>query len=656
MAQMLTAKQVAEVKGCSYRYIKRIIQEGKLKAIETVNEKNRKTYLVPLDELEPDLQIKWYEMQAESLPDGSQMNPEPEPEKAEVDQFSEEDRREIDFWIELIQRWREYRAMPGVISLAEVDQKFVTLCRLEHPERNISIDILYRKWRAVKEDNLKGLIDQRGKWRKEKSDMDELVWEAFLYFYLSQNRHPVSKCREYTKLWAREKHPELYDQIPSHSAFRRRLKWELSECTRILAREGEKAFDDKYSPFIQREYLHMQSNEYWIADNHTFDVIVVDKDGKQHRPYLTAFMDARSGIFVGYYITYNPSSQATLYALRRAIKKYGIPIHIYVDNGREFLTLDVGGLGHRKKKKKKQEGVELVEPPGVFKRLGIQMTNALVCNGKAKTIERRFRDVKDHLSRLFDTYTGGNVLEKPERLKKVLKSGEIYTDEEFKEIIETLIEGYFNQQPYDGQVTSDRGKSRMQVYNERLGKVRYAKEEDLYLMMLRTTRPHKVGRLGVTVPIAGAKLQYMNDDLLQMQGKSVYVRYDPDDLSVVRVYDLEDRFLMEVEQDSKTRMKYGADSDSVREGIRTTRSFKKAQKTLIEGMILPEKDRIPAIDLVMSEAQRNIAEGLNRAAEAKVIEIHRAGEGEKAPLLRKVSGSLDLDTMIKSAAKRKEKS
>ena len=30
MAQMLTAKQVAEVKGCSYQYVKRILQEGKL--------------------------------------------------------------------------------------------------------------------------------------------------------------------------------------------------------------------------------------------------------------------------------------------------------------------------------------------------------------------------------------------------------------------------------------------------------------------------------------------------------------------------------------------------------------------------------------------------------------------------------------------------
>lgn len=652
MGQMLTAKQLAEIKGCSYRYIKRILQEGKIQAVEATNSRNRKIYQIPLESLPEDVQAKWLKQQAENPPDGVEL---PEPEREAIDQFSEDERKEIDFWTALVHQWWDYRNRRGIRSMASVTEQFLILCKLEYPDINISEDILYRKAKAVRENNIKGLVDKRGKWKKGNSDIDETVWQAFLYYYLSQNQYPVSRCLEYTKLWARERRPDLYDGIPSHSAFRRRLKRELAECTAVLARKGEKAFDDKYGPYIRRIYLGMESNDYWIADNHTFDVIVVDKNGKQHRPYLTAFMDARSGIFVGYYITYNPSSQATLYALRRGIIKYGIPSHIYVDNGREFLTSDVGGLGHRKKKGKAQEGVELVEPPGVFKRLGIQMTNAIVCNAKAKTIERRFRDVKDHMSRLFDSYTGGNVLEKPERLKKVLKSGQIYTDEEFEAAIETLIEGYFNQQPYDGEVTADQGKSRMEVYNQHIGKRRKASEEDLYLMMLRTTRPQKVGRLGVTVPIAGAKLQYWNDDFLQLQGKQVYVRYDPDDLSSVRVYDLEDRFIMAVPLEEKARMKYGADSETVKEGMKVTRSFKKAQKTIIDGLILPEEERIAAMDLAMLEAQRNIAAGLNQAADAKVIELHRAGDTERNPLLKAAVGGIDLDRMNRNAANRQEK-
>ncbi|MGN1467514.1 MAG: phage minor capsid protein [Ruminococcus sp.] len=56
---------------------------------------------------------------------------------------------------------------------------------------------------------------------------------------------------------------------------------------------------------------------------------------------IYSIFNARSGIFIGCYVTDAPSSQATLIALRKEIMKYGIPQNIYVDNGGEFLTFDV---------------------------------------------------------------------------------------------------------------------------------------------------------------------------------------------------------------------------------------------------------------------------------------------------------------------------
>ena len=185
MAQMLTAKQVAEVKGCSPRYIKKIIQDGKLKAVETVNSRNRKTYLVPLDALDEELQHKFYQMISENPPENiTQPDQEPVQAKTAIDEFTEDERKEIDFWIDLTKRWQSYRKMPGVTSLAEVDKKFVTLCSLEYPERSISVDTLYRKWNAVKADDMKALVDKRNKWKKGTSSIDETIWQAFLYSYL----------------------------------------------------------------------------------------------------------------------------------------------------------------------------------------------------------------------------------------------------------------------------------------------------------------------------------------------------------------------------------------------------------------------------------------------------------------------------------------
>ena len=646
MAQMLTAKQVAEVKGCSCQYVKKIIKDGKLPAVETVNGKNRKTYLVPLDALDERLQHRWYEMAMDSRPEGADA-PDQTP-GAPVEEFTEAERAEIDFWIGLVEQWQQYRAMPGVTSKAEVDRKFVTLCSLEYPDRKISVDMLYRKWKAIRENDMAALVDKRGKWRKGESSIDDTIWQAFLYYYLDEAQHPIRKCMDYTKLWAQEKRPDLYADIPSYSAFYRRLSSEVPEGVKVLGREGHKAFNDRCAPYIRRVYEDIASNEWWIADNHTFDVMVRDKDGNLHRPYLTAFLDARSGIFTGFYVTDNPSSEATLFALRKGILEYGLPDNIYVDNGREFLTYDIGGLGHRRKKPK--DGAATFEPPGVFKRLGINMTNAIVRNAKAKIIERRFRDVKDDLSRLFNTYTGGNPTEKPERLKYVLKKDAIYTDEEFKEYVEAVIRYYFNLQVYNGPVAADKGKLKMDVYNERLTRRRTASAGDLNLMLMRSSRPQKVARRGVHLDIAGAHIDYWNDDFIEMMfGKTVYFRYDPEDLKEVRIYDLEDRFIMTVPADNQAVLSYGASKDDVREAMAKTRRYEKIAKQYKENAILAENDRITSMELVLMEAQRNKAEYQGKA-NPKVLEVARADE---EPAFKKVVGGANLDLMNKNAAKRR---
>jgi|GEM_PF-2969987 len=65
MGQMLTVKQVAEVKGCRVQYIQRMAKEGKLPSVKTVNNRNQKVYQIPLESLPDELQQRWYQMQVE---------------------------------------------------------------------------------------------------------------------------------------------------------------------------------------------------------------------------------------------------------------------------------------------------------------------------------------------------------------------------------------------------------------------------------------------------------------------------------------------------------------------------------------------------------------------------------------------------------------
>ncbi len=648
METRLSTQEVARLYGKHESTIRRWAKSGKIQAVSFLNEFNSPEYLFPLDVLDTSIQEKYFAQLKASIPASSADILPKRKASRPLDHYTAEEQREIAWWMKTVDDWQRYRSKyPG--SKAEADDRFIALCAKTDPEHEFSIDTLYRRWKSIKQNDLDGLIDKRGKWKKGKSDIQPEVWDAFLYFYLQEAQHPMMKCYEYMKLLLREDHPDLVADIPSYTTFTRRVKSDIPEAVEVLGREGQKAFRDRCAPYIRRTYESMASNEWWIADNHTFDVITQGDNGQRHRLHLTAFFDARSGIFTGCYVTLNPSSQATLIALRKGILKYGIPENIYVDNGSEFLTFDIGGRGHRKRKPK--DGQERFEPPPVFERLGIKMTNALVRNAKAKIIERRFRDVKDHLSRLFDTYTGGNVLEKPERLKGVLKNGEIPLDSTFTEAVEELLDWYFNQQPYGGEVIADRGKPRQQVYNENLYTKRVAGAEDLSLMLMRSARPQKVTRRGVHLDIAGQRLDYWNDDMLMnLLGKQVYFRYDPDDLSEVRVYDLEDRYIMTAPVDNTAVLTYGASREDVKEAMGKVRRMERLTREALKVSAYPALGKRTVLELVMEQAHQAKSARIVPSADPKVLELQRPDE---EPLLRAVAGGPDLDVMNRNALKRK---
>lgn len=647
MGVQLNAREMAGLTGKTERTIRNWAASGKFPSEMILNQTNRPEYLFPLEELPAAIQQRYYEQLRAHSPIPAAA---PAPRKAAkpLDRYTIEEREEITFWLRLVEDWQDYRNKPGA-NKAEVDERFVQLCRLEYPERAISIDALYRRWSAVRDDDLAGLIDKRGKWKKGKSSIPDPMWQAFLYFFLDERQHPLKKCYEYTKLEMQTSFPELVADMPSYTTFYRRAQADIPEPLKVLGREGEKAFRDRCAPYIRRTYEEMQSNEWWIADNHTFDIITEGANGQRHRLYLTAFFDARSGIFTGCYVTNAPSSQSTLIALRRGILKYGIPENIYVDNGREFLTYDVGGLGHRKKKPK--DGKERFEPPPVFERLGIHMTNAIVRNAKAKIIERRFRDVKDHLSRLFDTFTGGNVLEKPESLKFILKDGRIPLDATLVETVEELLDWYFNQQPYGGAVASDHGKPRQQVFNENLHTKRMPiNEEDLNLMLMRSSRAQKVTRRGVHLDIAGQRIDYWNDELVfHYLGQQVYYRYDPDDLSEVRVYDLQDRFIMSVPADNTAVLAYGVGKEEVKTAMSKVRRMERITREALKVSAFPAFGRHTALELVMEAAHESKTARIIPPANPKVLELQRPDD---EPLLKVAVGGPDLDTMNRNALKR----
>lgn len=651
MEALLKVAEAAALQGVSVRWVQKKAREGHYTGIQVrTNAQNRPEYLIPLTSLPEPSQRKYIEqhrpVSAASTRTASKSYA--APAARPLESYSGEERAEISYWLTMVDRWQQYRNKAGGRK-AECDEKFVLLCQLEEPERQISVETLYRKWAAIRTGDWDALVDKRGKARKGQSTLPPAVEQYFLSLYLDEARLPIPRCVAMAEQWTRDNMPEALP-LPSYHTFYRKAK-AVPYPVMVLCREGEKAYYDKCSPYIRREYESIAANDFWIGDTHTLDVESMGPDGTLHRLYLSAWLDARSGIFVGWYVTDHPGSQATLNALRKGILARGIPLNVYVDNGREFLTYDIGGRGHRAKKRL-ADGSEPFAPPGVFERLGIKMTNAIVRNARAKLVERRFEDFKNYVSRLFPTYTGGNVVEKPNRLKYVLKQGDhVPTDAEVIAAVDTLIEGYLNCEPYGGSVAEDKGKRRVDVWRENLpnGAVRKpASERDLQLMLMRTSKPVRVTRRGVTLKLHGLELDYYTPELanLRMQDK-VYLRYDPEDLAKVRVYDLEDRFLTEAPQ-SKLTAGYLATQEQIAELMAAKRKAEKAVREYGQALRLPD-DPLRALNMATALAQRNLDE-LALDAPPKCIELRRAEQEE--PLLRAV-GDIDIESMNENLIRHK---
>lgn len=662
---LLTVKEVAELKGCTSQYIRKIVKEGKLEAVEDSNPaNNRKQYLIPVSALPEKLQSKYYaNIKSDAVPVVPELKETVKKKKKSVkkksfDEYSAKEREEITLWCEILKEWQEVRNRYE--KKTEADPLFVASMKLKYPDLNISEDILYRKYAAYKEGCLGDLLDGRGGWNKGQSTIPQEIWEGFLYYFLDDNRLPVSQCYKITQEWTKQFYPEYIAILPTERTFRRRID-SVPKAVQKLMRYGEKALIDECLPYIERLYDALEANDVWIADNHTFD-IMTKYDGKDavHRMSLTAFMDAKSGVLVGWNITDNPCSNSTIFALRHGILRFGAPKMVYFDNGSEFLTNDIAGRGHRTKKS--QLNVE--KPETILSRLGIEMKNALVRNARAKPIERMFLTFKNSISRLFESYTGGNIMEKPESLKSKIKNGLVPTDSEIRVQVADLIDGIYNMDAYGGaEKNKYKGYTRLEVWNEsiqnRIQRKAFS-EEELNLLLMRTQGYQKVKRKGVFIKIAGEKIWYSCENVWEYLDKEVYVRYDPTDISKVRIYDKEDRYMDTWNVERELMLNFiEEDQEAIKTASGKLARNKKAVKTYAKGLTanIPEEFKIDELDLRVRQA-RAAKEGMI-ITEGKTIMPIRANE-EVVETLQKASGDdsvgviIDINKLNKNSAARKK--
>lgn len=605
----LTVKEVANIMDVTPRHVRRLIKKGELDFIQERSEKTgRLEYYLKEEDLPKFVrknEKKNFLKQKEKI---SKENL----EKSTYSDFTQEERKEIDIWIEILNYWREQRVIYENLEVADNDITGAIRLKLKADGiKNITVSpqILNRKYNALINNDLAGLIDKRGGHNKGQSIIDDTTWSGFLNYYLDDNKIPFREAYRMTRYWVEECYPELLEGFASESTFKRRYKNDINMSVEIYKREGVKALLDKCMPYIDRLYDDLKANDVWIADNHTLDIQSIDDETETiHRLSLTGFMDAKSGVLVGYNITDNPSMNSTIFALRNGILKYGKPAAILADNGSEFLTYDFAG----RKVRKKSEDKIIKEYSTILGRLGIEFKTAKVKNAKAKNIERLFLDIKNHISKSFSTYTGGNITERPESLRKQIKNGNIPTDSKLREIFDLLIEQE-NMREYGGKDKKNYvGMSKIAVWNESIKETKQVliPERDLDLYLMRVKNLQKVGRMGIYINIAGEKLWYNCEDYWKYIGKSVMVRYDPTDLRQVRVYDEEDRYMANWNLEQELYLSfYETDEQKIEDANKKLASITKAVKAYAKDMLeLSPDKKIDILDLKIKKARKERGE------------------------------------------------
>lgn len=585
----LTVEEYAELSGQATRHVRRLITAGTLAARETRGRGGAggRSFLIPVSSLSPKLKKKYDRLHRQQDPGPVDQIP--------LEALSEAERQEAAQWLEILKEWKEYRnSYDG--TKAQADETFAQAMQQRMP--GINYQQLQRKNKLYQKMGAGGLVDRRGKHTNHCKKIPDQVWNVFEYYYLDQNKPSVQKCMVMAEDYFKKHHiaiPPLADR----STFGREIPKRIPAPVLAYEREGPKYFEDHCGMHVTRYYDDLDSNDIWVCDNYTFDLFVNDSiHTKPVRVYLTGFLDVRSRKMVGWYVTLNPNSQATLYALRKGIERYGIPKRILADNGREFLTHDIGGRGHRKSADWGHEA------PTILQHLGIEFRTAQVRNARAKIIERAFLDIKECFCKAFEGYTGGTTAERPERLKKTGKYAENFVPlPELTEYVDKYIEGVFNFTVSKG--AGMYGRTRNEVYAQCLIEKRVASREDLYLMMLRNSKPCTVQREGVRITTHDAVVYFTSNELMFNHiGKKVYFRYDPDDLKEVRVYDEDDRFLCTAQQQEK--LSYYATKEELSAAARRTREYTKtvANWKKLKGVVADS-----ALEMTMYHAEQNLAAG-----------------------------------------------
>jgi putative transposase len=274
-----------------------------------------------------------------------------------------------------------------------------------------------------------------------------------------------------------------------------------------LAHEGDKAYRESYDLIYRREAA--RPNGIWQADHTELDLWVLDSNNKPARPWLTVILDDHSRAVPGYAVNLEaPSAFNTALALRQGIWRKsdpdwhvcGIPEVFYSDHGCDFTSEHMEHVGADLK-------IRLV-----FSAIGQP-------RGRGK-IERFFLSVNQLCLSALPGYAPSGSGGRPQKARLTLSE------------LDAAI-GKFIAVDYHHRVHSETGEPPQQRWEQGGFLPRMPDSlEQLDLLLLTVAKPRKIHPDGIHFQ----GLRYLDPVMADCVGEQVVIRYDPRDVTEVRVF------------------------------------------------------------------------------------------------------------------------
>ena len=241
---------------------------------------------------------------------------------------------------------------------------------------------------------------------------------------------------------------------------------------------------------IERRMFEMEFvNDCWQSD--TSDGPYITIDGEKRRAKLIMFIDDKSRMITGYDFFFNDNAINMQKVLKKAVKKYGIPKKLFVDNGGPYSN--------------KQLSL-------ICASLGIILINAKPYSPESKAkIERSFRTIKDGWMRCTDWNSFKSLEDAKDSLTNFLYNN--YINKKHSSTNETPNERWHNEYKL----------------------VKYKEEEIIEKMFLH--RINRKVRKDMTVKIENEYYEVP----YKYVGLTIEIRYDPTILENVYIFEDEEQ-------------------------------------------------------------------------------------------------------------------